>query len=171
MKQIIRLTEGDLHRIIRNSVNEAINEVSYKTALAAADARADRYAQTRNNKDFDQAYDNYRSAEDRFRDEYVRPYHLDRMDNKMRGKHSSTFNVRFGKDSKDPYHAITGYNKSGNKLMAMDRDAYYSDNGYVTPIQHFRDKEMADAYQKACDELWDYNDGKYHYEKGKGWVK
>ncbi len=36
MKQKIRLTEGDLHRIIRNCVNEALNELDYKTYLNAA---------------------------------------------------------------------------------------------------------------------------------------
>ena len=35
MKQRIRLTEGDLHRIIRRCVNEALNEISDKTVWNA----------------------------------------------------------------------------------------------------------------------------------------
>ncbi len=36
MKQRIRLTEGDLHRMVRQCVNEALNELDYKTYLNAA---------------------------------------------------------------------------------------------------------------------------------------
>ena len=37
MKQKIRLTEGDLHRIIRNCVNEALNELDARTYASYAD--------------------------------------------------------------------------------------------------------------------------------------
>ena len=57
----------------------------------------------------------------------------------------------------------------------MDRDTYYCDKAYgggnVTPRQYFRNKDIADAYQKACDELWDYSGVKYKWVKGKGFVK
>ena len=33
MKQIIRLTEGDLHNIIRKSVNNIIQELDWKTSM------------------------------------------------------------------------------------------------------------------------------------------
>ena len=43
MKQIIRLTEGDLHRIIRNSVNEALlNELDWKTYANASNKARNR---------------------------------------------------------------------------------------------------------------------------------
>ena len=51
MKQIIRLTEGDLHRIIRKSVNEAlINELDWRTYQSAYDKSGDyRFRQAANN--------------------------------------------------------------------------------------------------------------------------
>ncbi len=39
MKQKIRLTEGDLHRIIRNCVNEALDELDARTYASYADKR------------------------------------------------------------------------------------------------------------------------------------
>ena len=39
MKQIIRLTEGDLHNIIRKSVNNIIQELDWKTTMNAARKR------------------------------------------------------------------------------------------------------------------------------------
>ena len=39
MKQIIRLTEGDLHDIIRKSVNNIIQELDWKTTMNAARKR------------------------------------------------------------------------------------------------------------------------------------
>ncbi len=43
MKQRIRLTEGDLHRIIRNCVNEALNEISIDLLQNAQDKANDDY--------------------------------------------------------------------------------------------------------------------------------
>lgn len=39
MKQIIRLTEGDLHKIIKKSVNNIIQELDWKTTMNAARKR------------------------------------------------------------------------------------------------------------------------------------
>ena len=39
MKQIIRLTEGDLHNIIKKSVNNIIQELDWKTTMNAARKR------------------------------------------------------------------------------------------------------------------------------------
>ena len=41
MKQKIRLTESDLHRIVKESVNRVLNEISYQKAQAAYQASQD----------------------------------------------------------------------------------------------------------------------------------
>ena len=43
--------------------------------------------------------------------------------------------------------------------------------GLTTSGKHFRNKDVADAYSRANDELWDYEKGDYTYQKGKGWMK
>lgn len=44
MKKLIRLTEGDLHRIIENSVKRALNEVMYKGQSLHGNNESDWYA-------------------------------------------------------------------------------------------------------------------------------
>ena len=41
MKQVIRITEGELKRIINESVNTILNEVNWKTLINAADKDKD----------------------------------------------------------------------------------------------------------------------------------
>lgn len=171
MKQTIRLTESQLRNAIRQMIKEALNETDYKTALWAAKERMKRYDQTHDKKDFEQGYNDYRAADERFRDKYVTPYQYDTLGDKMRGKHSSTFDVRFNGGSEDPTHSLRAYNKGGDKLEQSEKNNYHSSKGYTTPSKFFRDKDVADAYQKASDELWDYSDGKYEYVKGNGWQR
>ncbi len=171
VKQTIRLTESQLRNAIRQMIKEALNETDYKTALWAAKERMKRYDQTHDKKDFEQGYNDYRAADERFRDKYVTPYQYDTLGDKMRGKHSSTFDVRFNGGSEDPTHSLRAYNKGGDKLVQSEKNNYHSSKGYTTPSKFFRDKDVAAAYQKASDELWDYSDGKYEYVKGNGWQR
>ncbi len=59
MKKIVRLTESDLHRIIKESVNNIITELDWKTYANAANKR--------------QAQGNWQSA-DRLRDQMVNSF-------------------------------------------------------------------------------------------------
>ena len=69
-----------------------------------------------------------------------------------------------------PYGAINGYNKGGNKIFSTDKDTYHTNNGGITnPSRFFRDKEVADKFRRANDELWDYDNGNYEYASGEGW--
>ena len=62
MKKIVRLTEGDLHRIVKESVNKVLTELDWKTyqnaankAYASGDKRASKFhnqAVTQFNKDY-----------------------------------------------------------------------------------------------------------------------
>ena len=51
MKQKIRLTEGDLHRIIRNCVNEALNELDARTYASYANKRQAQANNSQNSED------------------------------------------------------------------------------------------------------------------------
>lgn len=55
MKQIIRLTEGDLRRIITNSVNEALNELDWKTYANAAQKAGESYQTNQRNGNYDKS--------------------------------------------------------------------------------------------------------------------
>ena len=45
MKKIVRLTESDLHGIIRNSVNKILSELDWRTYANAANKSSDRAAE------------------------------------------------------------------------------------------------------------------------------
>ena len=75
MKQIIRLTEGDLHKIVKESVNKVLTELDWRTYQSAAEKSM---KQSRNgdlqpqerafNKQRSYAFDNY--ADKKFNDKH-----------------------------------------------------------------------------------------------------
>ena len=68
MKQRIRLTEGDLHRIIRGCVNEALNELDWRTYASAADKaeqeRRNLYPSDYGTPEYEKMVKRYRQAYD-----------------------------------------------------------------------------------------------------------
>lgn len=173
MKKVVKLTEND----IKKMVMETMNELDWKTYANAAKKRFDQLHDdsvegTWKDK-FNKAYGLEKAANKAFDDEYIGNMKYDTMGDKLRGKHSPTFDGRFSVDASNmPYGAINGSNKGGGKIFSTDKGVYHANNGGLTsPGKFFRDKEVADAYSKANDELWDYHKGNYNYEKGKGWSK
>lgn len=177
MRRNIRLTEGQLNRVIKESVNNILSELDWKTY---ANASKKRYQQSGENpqdrKLFDKAYYLGKKANQQFNDDFVGDYKYDTLADKLKGKHSATFDAHIHPGSDNmAYGAVRGYNKGGTEMFSTKKGAYYSNKanggGYISPRQHFRNQDIADAYSKANDELWDYQDGNYDYQKGKGWIK
>lgn len=173
-RKTIRLTESDISRMIM----EAMNELDWKTYANAAKKRFDQLDDdsvegTWNDK-FHKAYNLEKAANSAFDNEYIGDMKYDTLGDKLKGKHSPTFNgyMQLGNKDRMPYGTINGYNKSGGKIFSTDKGVYHSNGGgLTTPGKFFKNKEVADAYSKANDELWDYDKGNYRYEKGKGWTK
>lgn len=163
-----RLTESKLQNIVAESVKNVLTELDYKTY---ANASRKRWAQ--GGKNMIKAQELGRMADKRFNDDYVGDWKYDTMGDKLKGKHSSTFDAYID-PTKDniAYSAIKGKNKSGNDIFTTGKGKYHTGmGGRTTPGKHFRDTEIANAYSRANDELWDYADGNYEYQKGKGWNK
>lgn len=177
MKQIIRLTEGDLHRIIRNSVNEALlNELDWKTYANASNKARNRgtnYWRERGRNGFDAISD---------------------------AATSSIRADRFGKAAKDAFDDEYGYQRGGRwdddyQRVGMGGDfgsteefgphaAGWKKHGYCgtscfphrvegperTPGEFFDGNDDAiNAYNKAKEEMNNYKKGNYEYNKGKGY--
>lgn len=77
MKRIVRLTEGDLHRIIKESVNNIITELDWKTKMNYVKGRQrqgdEAYRQGDENgamKYWDKASDGVYDARDEFEKKY-----------------------------------------------------------------------------------------------------
>ena len=169
MKQIVRLTESDLHRVIRESVNQILSELDWKTYANAAKKRKDQY---KNNPADIEKWDKYldleRAANRSFDDEYVDTLKYDTLGDKMAGKQSPKFKANINLNG-SPYSAIKGKNKSGDEIFSSGKGKYHSSKGVTTPRNFFKDPGVAASYEKANDELWDYHNGNYDYDKENGW--
>jgi hypothetical protein len=176
----IRLTESKLKQIVEESVKNVLTELDWKTYANAAKKR---YAQAMENpasaegrKAWDSSYELNRMANDRFRNDHVGNMQYDTLGDKLRKKKSPKFTSNFDvRNSNFPSQAMKGSNKSGNEIFNTKRGSYYDNRavggGYVEPNNFFRDKEVGERFKAASDELWDYADGNYEYQKGKSWNK
>ena len=167
------MKRNNLKKIIQESVRQTINELDWKTYANAAKKRLQQYRDDPTQKDkWNSFYDLEQMANKRFDDEYVGNMKYDTFGDKWRGKHSPKFDSRFSLSRTDrmPYGAINGYNKGGGKIFSTEKDTYHANNGGITnPSRFFRDKEVADKFRRANDELWDYDQGNYEYVNGEGW--
>jgi hypothetical protein len=173
-KNTIRLTESELKQVINESVKQIISELDYKTNLNAANKLlqlANDETDPKKKKElWDRAWELGKYANEKFHDEYIGNYRYDTMGDKLKGKKSAKFDAHLSPSSgKMAYGNIRGWNKGGNEIFSTGKGKYYNHQGYVSPRQHFRDAEIADAYSRANDELWDFENGNYIYTKGRGW--
>ena len=70
MKKIVKLTESDLHKIVKESVNRVLNEVSIDTLRRAQNKAFDEYdSMWPDDEDYDEAFANKRKRQyDAFKD-------------------------------------------------------------------------------------------------------
>lgn len=174
MKKRIRLTESDLKNIIKESVNNILSELDWKTYANASKKRAQQADENPNKSELrKKSYDLASYANKKFNDEYIGDYKYDTLGDKMNGKKSAKFDAYINPmSSKMSYGTVRGWNKGNNEIFSTDKGVYHSGKGgLTTPRKHFRNNDVANAYSRANDELWDYEKGNYDYQKGKGWVK
>lgn len=172
-KKTIKLTEADFKNMIKESVTNILSELDWKTY---ADAAQRRYQQADGNPQNKNSYDKAKKLADKadrtFNDEYVGNWKYDALYDKLRGKNSAKFNgfVEPGYGKNLAFGTLKGQNKGGSDIYSYKKGVYRNGNGgLTTPGKHFRNKEIADAYSRANDELWDYADGNYEYVNGEGW--
>lgn len=166
-RKLIRLTESDLHRIVKESVNGIIAEMNYKTYANAAKKRYQQWKDEKDPEKREKLYNSYwdlkNMAKETFDNEFIGLMKYDTFGDRVKGKHSPKFDVSDVIDN--PYGALNGYNKGGNKMFSTGKGKYYqSSGGNMSPRQFFRNGEVADKYINANDELWDYYNGEYDYD-------
>ena len=179
MKRTIRLTESDLHRIVKESVNKLITELDWKTyqnAAKKAHLKAlDDYGYGQPNYDKDKSSEYFRksnefskAAEDAFNREYGYDdgrYHLG-LNSRRQGSSKTapgygtfpyydTSEISAG-DRNDTY-------KWGGRTCEKDLPLEYDFHRNITP------KNVVDKFDSANDELNNYKRGNYEYKKGQGW--
>ena len=171
-KQVIKINESQIRKIVAESVRNVLSEIDWKTYANAAKKRLQQYKDSgrQDNEKFDKYWELQKAANQAFDDDYVGLMKYDTMGDKMKGKHSPKFDAKLDLSREDmPYSSVQGYNKSGDKLFSTKKGTYHSSKGITTPKNFFKDAEVSDAYTKANDELWDYHNGNYAYDNEKGW--
>ena len=168
MSKTIKLNRNQLVNLISESTEKIISEMDWKTYANAAKKREQQFrdeTDPSNKKKLFNSYYNLRDkARERFDNDYVDDYKYDTFGDKLRGKHSPKFEVGLDITEK-PYGLLKGYNKGGDKLFSTKKGTYASQyKGYTSPRNFFRNKEAADKFTTANDELWDYNNGDYEYD-------
>ena len=161
-KKLVRLTEDDLHSIIKESVNNILSELDWKT-YANAGFKRDNVLK-------------YGETDDRV--------------NKLLNYSKDVFNKDYGyDDGKDKYSMIIGFDDEDNYPTTTHTKKYMAKDGTYEnefPLQtnifdpdeetikkSYRNQrgnaDARNAVKRGNDELRKYMYGNYEYEKGKGW--
>ena len=168
-KKLIRLTESDLHKVIKESVNKVLTELDWKTKMNYVMGRQkqgdEAYRQGDENgarKYWDKAGDGIYDVRDEFEKKYNgRPFRNMKDDkfrtgdiNKNTGDIYTSFN--HGKC----FNNYTSKNGNAPDVYGYDND-YYLDN--------FEDKNDVDTFRRMNKDVNNYRNGNSKYVKGKGW--
>ena len=171
-KKLIRLTEQDLHRIVKESVNKVLTELDWKTyqnaankAYASGDKRASKFhnqAVTQFNKDYgydgydDETFGEHYDDGKVYRDDYDTSEYIP---NTNRGV---DYNLAYKSNPQ------TGKNISGNLSMPYSKfgSAQHNKRGWADISAN---PNMQNAFNKAGRELSKYRNGQYNYQNGQGW--
>ena len=169
-KQVIRLTESDLKNIIKESVNNILSELDWKT-----------YQNARGKAIKRGEYDRALKFGDAAQKSFSKEYDTDGVDGNI-------FLNRVSAESDDyPSHTLMhlyNYDEEGNPIKAYNYDntkAFglmdkYDKEGRYKRVKNpslkrfFNNPEREKAYKRASKEMDNYMMGNYDYIRDKGWV-
>lgn len=181
MKKILRLTEGDLHNFIEESIKNVLSELDWKTYASAARKNDEFRANNPHTAhQWNRSYD-FRNAA---RDAFDKKYGLEGQYDKSYGGEKGAINL----DSMDDF-SVSGsrdHDFGDENPHRLNHNVYHlskkygQDGGYgrtrmwdyshdTTPEEFYGDKEMGRKFRDAEKDAEDFNSGKSHYVKGKGW--
>ncbi|MBR6517657.1 MAG: hypothetical protein IKT40_12570 [Bacilli bacterium] len=157
MEKIIKLTENELHSLIKESVNYLLNELDWKTYMNAS--RVDKDPK-RSKEFYNMSRDNF-NKEFGYNDGDGNYTKLDNEDGSLRsfdGRNSGYHYFKQDLEGGDIEKPVYKVRKSGNDVMKTSERPYSVDKRHA--------RKMA----KAHGEHSAYKNGDYEYIKGKGWV-
>lgn len=174
-KKLIRLTESDLHRIVKESVNKVLTELDWKTYMNYSQGRANQGDAAFKNGDenmarkyWDKAHNGVYSAKNAFGKQYNHGYAptgrgdeitmSDVYDN-GRGNIYTTY------DSPDKYYDRSRSFHSRNG----DGFEYDSSGRKEQEIRDIAGNYRANDVMNANKDVNDYKTGKSQYVSGQGW--
>jgi hypothetical protein len=208
MRKLVRLTESQLHRVIKESVNRLLTELDWKTYASAGD-KAIRRANNEKRPYIDddehgaylmskpseiKAYDFNKAAAKRFNDKFSTPRYrqggkdseydeynygahgtsnsVDTHVNKRRNQNElikgTGYDTTFGRSQRNTCANFTRHMpKQGWNVN--DDDVYHYSDEDDADFSDIYPNEVENARKMGDKELSDFYNGKYKYQKGKGW--
>lgn len=181
MKKILRLTEGDLHNFIGESIKNVLSELDWKTYASAARKNDEFRANNPHTAhQWNRSYD-FRNAA---RDAFDKKYGLEGQYDKRYGGEKGAINLDSMDDfsvsgSRDHDFGDENPHRLNHNVYHMSKK-YGQDGGYgrtrmwdyahdTTPEDFYGDEEMGRKFRDAEKDAEDFNSGKSHYVNGKGW--
>jgi hypothetical protein len=186
-KKLIRLTESDLHNIVKESVNKILTELDWKTL-----ANAEKKARERGNTSYwRERGDNspkgskgYWDLIDKASNQRLR---ADRFGNAAKDAFNRDFGYQQGKPYDNDYQRVGMGGDFGSTEEFSPHAVGYKSKGYgnpkkyefgrdnetfkrVSPEEFYQDNtDAAQAFRNADAEIKNYKKGNYDYQSGKGW--
>ena len=167
MRKIVRLTEGDLHRIIKESVNNIITELDWKTKmnyLKGRQRQGDEAYRQGNEKMARKYWDKASDAKYDTRDEFERKYN----GKPYRGMRDDKFKMDDIYPRSGDFYTSMNNGKCGYSYVSKNGNA--PEGSYADyDLDNFEDKNDVDTFRRMNKDVNDYVNGKSQYVKGKGW--
>lgn len=170
MKRKIRLTESDLHRVIKESVNNILSELDWKTYQNARHEAIKK-------GDYDKSLNFGSAAQKEFNKKYgtedVRgDIYLNRVSANSDSYPYHTLERMYNYDEKGNFTQPYNYDstKAFGLLDKYDEEGRYKRSKNPSLKRFFNNPKQEKAYKTASKEMDDYVMGNYEYQKGKGWV-
>lgn len=163
-KKLIRLTEGDLHRIIKESVNNILSEMDWKTYMNAAKARQEQGNYKSSDKLMKHAQQQFNKKHGL--NDYGQMFGKEGHDMRFQlGLNNGTVKGCEGNDNKSSYETYIADN--GGWAMNRIKGGYEWTSGYSgNSMQYYNQLGKASGDMQRY-----YSDyGKTPYFKGKGWM-
>lgn len=180
MAKKYKLTESQLKNVIKESVNNIISEMEWPTWANASKA-SEEWRQKNPYK-----YDRNRGGDfdAKAREEFAKKHNLGGIDDKKGSIYIAPYTTRdkvtlsarrdhdFGDENPHNLNHNTYYLRPDSmSKTGFSRGRMWDYAHDTTPEEFFGDEEMGKKYREALKDVNDYNNGKLHYVKGKGWVK
>jgi len=168
-KKTIKITEGDLHGIIKESVNKVLTELDWKTYANARRKAGNKGEYEKARKFGSAAYKEFNNIYGK--DGVKGDIYLNRVSSDSDSFPSHTLMRMYNYDGEGNYN--NPYNYDSTKAMGImdkfDREGRYKRVKNPSLKRFFNNSEQEKAYKAASKEMDDYVMGNYEYVKGKGW--
>lgn len=183
-KNIFRLTEGDLRKLVMESAQKILSELDWQTYASAA-KKNDEWRQNNPHRanQWNRSMDFRSAARDAFDKKHGLEHQYDEPNSHYGGDKGSInlntmddFSVTGSRDHDfgdgDPHglrHNVYHMGKKYGKDGGYGRTRMWDYAHETTPEEFYGNKEMGQKFRDAEQDAEDFNSGKSHYVSGKGW--